>query len=301
IWNKIRASARGATIHDTLLEKAEDPIEALPRAMALTAQLELGRFDQNQPVAQLSGGWQKRVALARELVPDPELLFLDEPTNHLDISGILWLERFLRQAPFSVLMITHDRLFLQRVVNHVLDLDPRNPGDLLNVKGDYVKYLEAKELELAALRRQERVLKNTLRREKEWLSRGSIARQTKQSARIESAYRLEENVDALKTKNQQRNVDLDFGGSGYAPQKLIEAEGISKSYGDKILFKDVDLLITPKTRLALLGDNGSGKSTLVKILLGQEPLTADGSSGPKPSTCLTSNRGATLWTTVKAC
>lgn len=250
-----------------------DQHEALPRALQLMAQLDLGRFGEDFLVSKLSGGWRKRVALAREVLTEPELLFLDEPTNHLDISGILWLEKFLQNAPFATLMITHDRLFLQRVVNHVLDLDIRNPGYMLDVKGDYLQYLEAKEHELAALQRQERTLKNTLRRETEWLRRGSIARQTKQSARIENAGKLGDTVDALREKNQARKVELDFGKGQYSPQRLIEVQNLKKSFDDQILFEGLDLLITPKTRLALLGDNGSGKSTLVRVLLGLETAT----------------------------
>src|SRR5690606_27855570 len=117
----------------------------------------------------------KRVALARELMLNPDVLLMDEPTNHLDISSILWLEEFLSLAPFSVLMVTHDRLFLQRVVNRIMDLDPKNPQYLLSINGTYDQYLEAKDQLLEAQRNREKVLRNTLRRETEWLRRGAIA------------------------------------------------------------------------------------------------------------------------------
>lgn len=259
-----------AGVLETVLEKCSDRDEALPRAWELLAKLELSQFGDETRIEQLSGGWQKRVALARELALSPQLLFLDEPTNHLDVSSILWLEKFLRSSSFAVLMITHDRLFLQRVANRILDLDPRNPNYLFNVDGDYAEYLAVKEGELAAQERHERVERNRLRRETEWLRRGSIARQTKQSARIEAAHALKDTVQDLENKNRNREVELNFGQVHHAPKKLIEAKSVGKRYGDRVLFTDLDLLITPKTRLGLLGDNGSGKSTLIRVLLGDE-------------------------------
>lgn len=258
------------TILSAILSKAVNPDDAYGKAYELIALLDLIPFGDDFPVHKLSGGWQKKVALARELVLEPELLLLDEPTNHLDIPSILWLEEYLKAAPFSVLMITHDRLFLQRLATRIIDLDPRNPNYLLSVNGDYLQYVEAKEHELYAQQRQETVLKNTLRRETEWLRRGAQARQTKQKARIEAALELGETVNELSAKNRNQSVGLDFGEGERGPKKLIEATGLAKSYGDKVLFKGLDLMITPKTRLALLGHNGSGKSTLIKILQGLE-------------------------------
>lgn len=258
------------TLLQAVLSHAKDPAEALASAYEWLARLDLAQFGEEFPVAELSGGWKKRLALARELVTEPELLILDEPTNHLDVVSILWLEEFLQRAPFAFLMVTHDRLFLQRVVNKVFDLDPRNPNNLLSVKGDYVQYLESKEQLLAAQAKLETVLKNTLRRETEWLRRGAQARLTKQKARIHRAGDLKEDVETLSEKNRQRVAGISFGDAERNPQKLIELKNVSKSYGGRVLMEDFTYLITPKTRLALLGENGSGKSTLIKMMLGLE-------------------------------
>lgn len=231
----------------------------------------LGFQDPHTPVESLSGGWKKRVALGRELAKKPDLLLLDEPTNHLDVGGILWLEKFLASAPFATLTITHDRLFLQRISNKIWELDRRNAQGLLVVKGDYATYLEIKEQMIASQERREVVLKNTLRRETEWLRRGAKARTTKQSARIQRTHELEQTVSELSDRNLSRASRLDFQAAERNPKKLIEAQRISKRYGEHVLFSDFNLLISPGRRIGILGANGSGKSTLIRVLLGLEP------------------------------
>lgn len=261
---------KNETILEAILSKTRDHHESLGAAYEWLARLELSQFGEDFLVEDLSGGWRKRVALARELVLEPELLLLDEPTNHLDVSSILWLEEFLSRAPFATLIITHDRLFLQRATNKIFDLDPKNPNYLLSVNGGYMEYLDAKDQLLRGQEQRELVLKNTLRRETEWLRRGAKARQTKQKARIERAGTLKDDVQELTVKNAARVAKIEFKDAERNPQKLMEVDNITKAYNGRVLFKDFSYLVTPKTRLALLGDNGSGKSTLIRILLGQE-------------------------------
>lgn len=253
----------GAIRDNAQEEESEDKVGELLSLLGLTS-------ISDRRVGDLSGGWRKRVALARELVNSPQLLLLDEPTNHLDIESIVWLERFLSQQRMAVVTITHDRLFLQRVANRILELDKRNPQGLLNVRGDYATYLERKEQLLSEQVQQEASLKNKLRRETEWLRRGPKARTTKQQARIHAAEELKGDVEEISARNQSRTTRLDFISTGKKPKRFIEAKAVSKSFNEQPLFRNLDTFIGPGDRLGLLGRNGCGKSTLIRVLLGTE-------------------------------
>ena len=204
---QIPSFAEGATVRSVVLEGAlahvshgeEVAWEAELKTDEALAKLSLtsGGLGPDSLVATLSGGQRKRVALARELVRQPDLLLLDEPTNHLDVESIVWLEELLSRAPFATVTVTHDRLFLTRVATRILELDRRNPGGLLSVPGGFPKWLEAKETLLAAQESREASLRNVLRRETEWLRRGPKARATKQKARIERAEALGEEIETL--------------------------------------------------------------------------------------------------------
>jgi ABC transport system ATP-binding/permease protein len=265
----------GQTVREAVLAGAdhhEHAWELDARAQELFSRLDLSSAEAgvDSLVERLSGGWQKRVALARELLREPELLLLDEPTNHLDVESILWLEKMIAQASFATVTVTHDRLFLQRVSNRILELDRRNAGGLLSIDGDYATFLERKEDLMAAQERRETTLRNTLRREIEWLRRGAPARSTKQQARIGRAKDLADSVDELAERNVTGTAGIDFASTGRKPRRLIEAKGISKAYGDKRVFTDVSLFLGPGSRVGLIGKNGCGKSTLLRVLLGQE-------------------------------
>jgi ABC transport system ATP-binding/permease protein len=278
----------GATVCDTILEgipaRDRGDWQAMARVEEMVSRLQLSgpAIGTDTLVDQLSGGGKRRVALARELVGEPDVLLLDEPTNHLDVEGILFLERLLAESPFATLTITHDRAFLQKVANRILELDRRNEGGLMDIAGDYATFVTRKADAMAGQEAREETMRNKLRRETEWLRRGPAARTTKQEARIKRAGELLEDVNELKARNEVRSVTLGFESEGRRPRRIIEAKGIRKAFGERVLFQNLDIFIGPGTRIGLLGPNGCGKSTLLQILCGQlkpdrgEVLQADG-------------------------
>lgn len=258
-----------------VLEQAAEPLFPDPVQRQTQVQILLGKtgfVDPQQPVEALSGGWCKRLAIACQLIRQPDLLLLDEPTNHLDLQGIYWLEGLLKNASFAYIVISHDRYLLQNVMKRIVDLGPAYPDGYLSVNGDYTEFLRRKAEFLGGQAQQQQALAGKVRREIEWLQRGAKARTTKAKGRIEQAGQMMAQLDQLKGRNAQTaSVQIDFAATHRQTRKLLLANKLSKSLGGKTLFGDLDLVLAPGDKLGLLGPNGSGKSTLIRILAGQIP------------------------------
>jgi ABC transport system ATP-binding/permease protein len=258
-------------ILDVLLKEAAraDQAEALIRARTLLSKMQFSDFAQN--AATLSGGWKKRLDIARALMSAPDLLLLDEPTNHLDLEGILWLEKFLMREPLSYLLVSHDRYFLETVSNKTIELNRCYPQGLFSVDGNISSFMQRKAAFLEAQAQEERGMASVARDEVEWMNRSPKARTTKSRSRIQKAYELLEQLSEIKGRNKVSKVKLDFTASERETRKLLAAKNLSKSIAGKPLFNGIDLVLSPGSRLGIVGPNGSGKTTLLRILAGQIP------------------------------
>jgi ABC transport system ATP-binding/permease protein len=221
----------------------------------------LGIHDFETKVGELSGGYRKRIALAAALLSEPDALLMDEPTNHLDALSVEWLQEYLSRYRGAILLITHDRYFLDKVTNRIIEIDR---GDIYTYSGNYSYYLEKKALEEESAVSTQKKHAGLLRRELAWLQRGAKARSTKQKARIGRAEDLQEK----EFKQTTGKVDISTPGRRIG-KKVIEVMGVSKGYDDRQLITDFTYEFSPEDRIGIIGENGTGKSTLMDICTGR--------------------------------
>ena len=237
--------------------------EKVLRAKQILTQLKIR--DLQQPMGQLSGGQQKRVALANVLITEPDLLILDEPTNHLDLEMIEWLEGYLARGNKTLLMVTHDRYFLDKVCNLILELDNRT---ISTYRGNYAYYLEKRQERIDNTRAEIMRANNLYRRELEWMRRMPQARGHKARYREEAFYELEkiakQRIEERQIRLKSRNV--------YIGSKIFECQYVSKAFDQLVILKDFYYNFARFEKMGIVGNNGTGKSTFIKMLLGQEPI-----------------------------
>lgn len=210
----------------------------------------------------LSGGQRKRVALASAIMSDPQLLILDEPTNHLDVEVIEWLENYLKRSRVTLLMVTHDRYFLDRVCNRIIEIDNRT---IYTYDGNFDYYLRRRAERIEAMTAELARINNTLRREQEWMSRQPQARAGKAKYRIDAFYELKEKKNQGIRPEKDVNLSVD---ASYIGSKIFEARGISKRFGDKVILDDFSYTFARYEKVGIVGANGVGKSTFIKLLQG---------------------------------
>ena len=232
-------------------------------AKQILSQLKINDF--NQKIGHMSGGQVKRIALANAIITEPDLLILDEPTNHLDLDMIEWLEKYLKRTPMSLLMVTHDRYFLDRVCNSIIEMDD---STIYSYEGNYSYYLEKREERIENTKAAIQKANNLYRKELEWMRRMPQARGHKARYREEAFYELEK---AAKQRISENQVRLGMNAT-YIGSKIFEAKDVCKAFGNKCILKDFSYNFSRYEKLGIIGNNGTGKSTFIKMLLGLEPV-----------------------------
>ena len=230
------------------------------RAKQILSQLKINNFDQK--IEHLSGGQLKRVALANVLISEPQLLILDEPTNHLDLEMTEWLEEYLKRNNITLLMVTHDRYFLDRVCSSIMEIDKRS---LYSYNGNYSYYLEKRQERIDAQNAEVARANNLLRTELDWMRRQPQARGSKAKYRIDAFYELEKKA---KQEHDMGNVKLDVK-SSYIGSKIFEAKHLSKRFGDVKILEDFNYIFARYEKMGIIGNNGAGKSSFIRMLMGQ--------------------------------
>ena len=248
----------GKSVYDTVLSYMEEETEVYQIKSILN---KLGITDYSEKIEILSGGQQKRVALAIALIQKADLYLLDEPTNHLDQEMIVWLERYLNRMSKAIVLVTHDRYFLSRITNHIVDVEN---GHLYMYDGNYADYLEQREVRYAQALAAEQKRQNFLRTEIEWIRAGAPARSTKQKGRIERF----EKIAAMEAPKEKETLELKSASSRLG-RNTIDIRNIAKSFGDKHLFAGFSYNVLRNDRIGIIGGNGCGKSTFLKIIMGQ--------------------------------
>ena len=219
-------------------------------------------LDADAKICDLSGGWLRKVALAKALVTSPDILLLDEPTNHLDIESVLWLEGFLKEFAGTIIFISHDRAFIRGLSTRILDLDR---GKLKSYPGDYDLYIEQKQHDLQVEEQQNALFDKKLAEEEVWIRQGVKARRTRNEGRVRSLEKLRLERTARRDVRNQSTMNITQGDR--SGKLVFEAEDVKVAFGEKVVIESLNLLITRNDRLALIGGNGTGKSTLIKLIM----------------------------------
>ena len=273
---QISEYSQGVSVR-TVVERAlaEAGVDAAEREQRLREALGRAGFEDFSVEADtLSGGWRKRLAIVEAVVSAPDVLLLDEPTNHLDVEGIEWLEGLLRGSKLAVVVITHDRYFLENVAEDIIELSRVYAEGLLRVHGGYSKFLEGRAAYMESQARMAEGLRNRVRTEIEWLRRGPKARATKAKARIDNAHSLIGKLADVDARMKTSNAGIAFDATDRQTKRLVEMQDVSIAFGEKVVVRGLNAALANGMKLGLVGPNGSGKTTILRALTGELDVTS---------------------------